>query len=67
MMKNEEHITPIAKLNLKHPRSSLRDYSDPYIPVKGSILIVARAGDNANNNNNNNNNNKVINHTQIEI
>ena len=56
MMKNVERTTPIVKLNLKLPRSSLCDYSDPYILVKGSILIAPRAGDNANNNNNNNNN-----------
>ena len=47
-----ERITPIVKLNLTLVlKSSLCDYSDAYILVKGTVSMAAQEGDNPNTNN----------------
>ena len=39
MINSVEHAALIVKLNLKLLRSSLCDYSDAYIAVKGTIIV----------------------------
>ena len=43
MINSVEHAALIVKLNLKLLRSSLCDYSDAYIAVKGTIIVLNTA------------------------
>ena len=46
MINQNDCIIPIVKLDLKlHLKSSLYDYSDPYILVKGRITITSEGAD----------------------